>query len=279
MIRRTGTPVVAGGDVCSFRLGVLGAADGAVRRITRRSNLRQPQPYRALRQPVQGFSLVELLLVVAFLGILAAVAVPTAGKMIRRARAFGSLASIRQVFAVARLQAIRRGVNVVVLVTLTPEGLIQLHTFQDRANDFTAPLPADEQAAAGNGRQDTGTFATSPATDEPTLGDTTLPAAVRLWKEGDVQDSLGTGMSFDTYNGDATLADRVIFLPSGGVVPPQDAGTSGPPTATGGRGLYFADFSGQNYFRVTVENDLTGKIRVDKYQDGLGYVNSGWTWR
>jgi prepilin-type N-terminal cleavage/methylation domain-containing protein len=226
-----------------------------------------------------GFSLIELLLVLALLGIIAAVAVPVASKMIRRARAFGALASVRQVFAVARMQAIRRGANVVVVATLTPDGLIHLHTFQDRANDATFPLPADEQAAAGNCRQDAGAFATSPATDEPTLADTDIAAGVRLWKHGDAADTLGTGMSFDVYNGEPLLADRVVFLPSGGIVPPQDPATSGLPTASGGRGIYFADFAGRNYFRVTVESDLTGRIRSDKYQESRGYVAGGWTWQ
>ncbi|HSD72390.1 MAG TPA: hypothetical protein VLE54_06350, partial [Thermoanaerobaculia bacterium] len=146
-------------------------------------------------------------------------------------------------------------------------------------NDFSAPLPADEQAAAGNCRQDTGTFATSPATDEPTLGDVTVAAGIRLWKHDDPPDDLGAGMSFDLYNGDALLVDRVVFLPSGGIVPPQDPATSAPPTALGGRGLYLADSTGRNYFRVTVESDLTGKIRSDKFQAGIGYVASGWTWQ
>jgi prepilin-type N-terminal cleavage/methylation domain-containing protein len=237
---------------------------------------RSRRRYNAL---ADGFSLPELLTVVALIGIIVAVSLPAADKMIRRARTFGALASIRQVFAVARLQAIRRGTNVVVLVTRTPEGFIQLHTFQDRANDSSVPLPADEQAAAGNGRQDTGTFAASPATDEPTLSEVTIAAGVRLWKWGSLSDDLGDGMSFDTYNGDPSLMNRVIFLPSGGISPPEDPGTSGLPTATGGRGLYFADFKGQNYFRVTVESNLTGKIRSDKYEAGLGYVGSGWTWQ
>jgi len=245
--------------------------------IPRRTKLLKPSG--TARTLAEGFSLVELLLVIALLGLFAAVSVPMAGKMIRRARTFGALAAVRQVFAVARLQAIRRGANVVVVATLTADGLIHLHTFQDRANDGTAPLPADEQAAAGNCRQDTGAFASSPATDEPTLADTTIAAGVRLWKHGDVPDTLGTGMSFDTYNGDPLLADRVVFLPSGGIAPPQDAATSGLPTASGGRGLYFADSSGLNYFRVTVESDLTGRIRSDKYREGSGYVGSGWTWQ
>ena len=62
-------------------------------------------------------------------------------------------------------------------------------------------------------------------------------------------------------------------------MPPQDAATSGLPTASGGRGFYFADWSGLNHFRVTIESDLTGRIRSDKYQEGSGYVGSGWTWQ
>jgi hypothetical protein len=144
----------------------------------------------------------------------------------------------------------------------------------------SAPLlPADEQTAAGNCRQDTGTFATSPATDEPTLGDVTIAPYVRYWKQGGTADDVTDGMSFDTYLGDPLLADRVVFLPTGGILPPQDPLTSAAPTPAGGRGLYFADWNGQNFFRVTVETDLTGKIRSDKYEDGLGYVGTGWTWQ
>ena len=234
---------------------------------------------RDVRTLEDGFSLVEVLLVIALLGVLAAVTVPAAAKMIRRARMLGAVATARQVFALARLQAIRRGANVVVVATLTSDRAVHLHTFQDRANDFTVPLPADEQAAAGNARQDVGTFSSSPATDEPTLGDVTIDAGVRLWKQGESPDDLGIGMSFDGYNGDALLVDRVVFLPSGGIQPPQDATTSGLPTASGGRGLYLADFSGLNFFRITVESDLTGKTRSDKYEEGSGYVSSDWTWR
>ncbi|MCA1611751.1 MAG: type II secretion system GspH family protein [Acidobacteria bacterium] len=222
--------------------------------------------------------MVELLITLVLLGFLCAVTVPLAGKMIRRARTFGAVASIRQVFAVARLQAIRRGANVVVVAARSAEGQIRLRTFQDRANDFSPLLPADEQLAAGNCRQDSGTFATSPATDEPTLGDVTIETSVRFWKYGGTPDDLREGMSFDTYAGDAGIADRVVFLPTGGILRPEDPSNSFLPTAAGGRGLYFADWSGLNFFRVTVDSDLTGHIRSDKYQDGRGYVASGWSW-
>ncbi len=225
-----------------------------------------------------GFTLPEILAAVTLAAIVGAAATPVAGKMARRARAFGALAEIRQALAVARMQAIRRGVNVVVTISRSSDGRILLHTFQDRANDATSPLPADEQAAAGNSRQDTGLFATSPATDEPTLSDVTVESGIRLWKQGSAADDAAQAIRFDTYGGDASLDDRIVFLPSGGILPPQDA-DSGAPTPSAGRGIYFADFSGKNFFRLTVDADLTGRIRSDKYQEGSGYVPSGWTWQ
>jgi type II secretory pathway pseudopilin PulG len=224
-----------------------------------------------------GFSLAELLVVFSLSGLLALVALPAAGKIIRHSRDLGAFASIRQVLAAARLQAVKHGANVVVEISLTPEKLIRLRTFKDRANDTTSPLPNDEQTAAANFRQDTGSFATSPDTDEPTLGDFTVVSGVHLWKQGGTIDDLGAGAAFDKYAGDATLVDRIVFLPSGGIVPPQDT-ASGMPTSSGGRGLYFADVDGKNFFRVTIDSNLSGKFRVDKYVPGTGYVASGWIW-
>lgn len=226
----------------------------------------------------RGFSLVEIVAALTIVAVVGAAAAPLAGKMTRRARDFGALSEARQVLGVARMQAIRRGAIVVVTVARSADGRILLHTFQDLANDTTSPLPADEMAAAGNARQDTGTFLTSPATDEPTLSDVSLPEGVRLWKQGSAADDVTEAVRFDTYGGDTTVTDRIVFLPSGGIVPPQDAG-SGPPTATSGRGIYFADVPGKNFFRITVDADLTGRIRSDKYVEGSGYVPSGWTWQ
>jgi prepilin-type N-terminal cleavage/methylation domain-containing protein len=229
------------------------------------------------RRSCAGFTLVELLIVLSLSGLVAVVALPAAGKIIRHSRDLAAFSSVRQTLAAARLQAVRRGANVVVEISLTPAKQIRLRTFQDRANDTTSPLPADEQAAAGNFQQNTGSFATSPDTDEPTLSDFTVTLGVYVWKHGGTRNDLGEGAAFDKYAGDNTLTNRIVFLPSGGIVPPQDA-SCGLPTASGGRGLYFADFEGKNFFRVTVESNLSGKFRVDKYVPGTGYVSSGWTW-
>jgi hypothetical protein len=184
---------------------------------------------------------------------------------------------VQQTLATARLQAVKRGVNVVVLVSLTPERQIRLHTFQDRANNEESPLPADEQAAAANFQQDSG-FAGGASRDEPTLGDVIVPSTAAVWKQGETIDDVGPGIGFDTYNGNPALTDRVTFIPTGGIQPPEDTTTSSLPTPSGGRGIYFADRMGRNYFRVTIDSDLSGRLRVEKYRDGAGYQASGWTW-
>lgn len=224
-----------------------------------------------------GYTLAELLIVVSLIGLVAMIAVPTAGRLIRHTNSLGAYSTVQQVLAGARLQAVKRGANVVVEISLTPTKQIRLRTFQDRANDKTSPLPADEQAAAGNFVQDVGTFATSPATDEPTLADFTVPTGTHLWKSGGTKDDLASAAAFDEYPNAASVIDRIVFLPGGGILPPVGS-NSGLPTATGGRGIYFGDRDGMNFFRVTVDSNYSAKFRVDKLVPGTGYVSSGWTW-
>lgn len=238
------------------------------------------QTAKSLRQ--SGMTLVEVLIVMAILTSLLLLIGPAAQKIIRRSQLVAAHSTLRQVLATARLQAVKRGANVVVLVSLNPDNKLRLVTFQDRANDETNPLPADENAAAANFKRDTGFVAGSPGTDEPLLGDIVLPSTVVVWKQGGTKHALTTGVAFDDYASDTTLTDRIAFLPTGGIAPPEDTVNSGLPTTSGGRGIYFADGSGRNFFRLTVDSDLSGRLRLDKYQagsgPGSGYVPSGWTW-
>jgi prepilin-type N-terminal cleavage/methylation domain-containing protein len=221
----------------------------------------------------RGFSLLEVLITVAILGILVLLVAPIAGKIIRRSQTLAAYSSMRQALASARLQAVKRGVNVVVLFSLTPEKKIQVHTFQDRANT-EAPLTGAQQTAVSNFQQDV----FGDTTDEPTLGDVVLPSNVVVWKQGGTKHDAGAGIAFDEYNGNALLTDRIAFVPTGGIAPPEDTATSGLPNSAGGRGIYFADFAGKNFFRVTVDSEVSGRLRVEKYQAGSGYQASGWTW-
>jgi hypothetical protein len=219
-----------------------------------------------------------MLVVLTIFSSLALLTGPVAGKLIRRSHGLAGYLTVRQAIASARLQAVRRVAPVVVELSLTADKRLRVHTFQDRANDVTTPLPADEAGVAGNFVQNSGSFATSPDTDEPTLADVTLPGSIRVWRHGGSKDDCTDGVSFDSYNADATLVNRIVFLPTGGIALPE-ASNSGTPGVAGGRGIYLADSAGLNFFRVTVDNDLLGRLRVDKYVEGVGYQPRNWTWR
>jgi type II secretory pathway pseudopilin PulG len=204
-----------------------------------------------------------LLIVVIFVGLLAAIAGPVAGKWIRRSEDMAALASARQILAVARLEAIKTTSNVVVAVGKNSNNTIHLLSFRDRA-DVTTPSAND-----GNGVQDAG---------EPTLGNVTLSPRIHLWKQGGSEDSVSGAVLFDPCAGALSTSNCIVFLPGGGITPPG----SGLATPSGGRGIYFADWQGKNYFRMTVESTLSGKGRADKYVQGSGYFPPSparrWSW-
>ncbi len=253
--------------------------------------------------------MIEILVVIILIGFFVALAGPVAGKLIRRSEDMAALSTIRQVLALARLEAVKRSANVVVEVSevSASDKRIRLHTFADRANDaiptcaggsnFDKPcirdsecpgstcrltLPADEAAAAGNCIQNIGFIKPfnldGSSTDEPTLGDVTLSPRMHFWKQGGSADPANLGaVLFDSCGGNASVKD-IVFLPGGGISPPG----SGLATPSDGRGIYFADWQGKNYFRVTVESNLSGKARVDKYVEGPGYYPPSpatrWSW-
>src|SRR6266508_1545717 len=196
----------------------------------------------------RGFSMIEILVVIILIGFFVALAGPVAGKLIRRSEDMAALSTIRQVLAVARLDAIKTSANTVVIVGKNPSNMIHLKSFRDKA-DLTTPSGND-----GNGVQDAG---------ETTLGEVTLSPRIHL-RKGSSED-VGDAVLFDTCAGDAS-SRCIVFLSGGGIsVPSPDPN---PATPTDGRGIYFSDWQGKNYFRVTVESNLSGKARVDKYVEG-----------
>ncbi len=76
-----------------------------------------PRP-RALRSH-SGFTMIELLIVIAILGVLSLVGLPNLLAQIERARISSTLREATSLVQVARQEAIRRGVEVVVLVDTT----------------------------------------------------------------------------------------------------------------------------------------------------------------
>lgn len=216
-----------------------------------------------------GFGLVEVMVVVGVMAIGVLFATPFAGTMIRRAEGVGAISTIRATLASARMQAIKTGANVVVVISKSANNGIRLDTFRDKAS-LTSNSGND-----GDCLQETG---------EPGLGSVDIDTHVHLWRYGGATDDLATGAAFDGYvvNGtvNADLTHRVVFLPTGVIAAPQNA-NSGSPQATApfGRGVYFGDVTGKNYFRITISNTIASGTRVDKYAPGRGYVSDAWAWQ
>jgi prepilin-type N-terminal cleavage/methylation domain-containing protein len=218
-----------------------------------------------------GFGLVESLVVLSLMSIGVLFAMPFAGTMIRRAEGVGAINKIQATLASARLQAVKTGGNVVVVISRSADNAIHLETFRDKAS-----LTAADATHDGNCVQDSGEPSLSPALD--------IDTHVHFWKYGGTRDDLATAAAFDGYvvgdSVNADLTNRIVFLPTGGIAAPKNANSGSPqPTAPFGRGLYFADSMGKNYFRITISNTIASGARVDKYIPGQGYVSGAWGWQ
>lgn len=225
----------------------------------------------------RGISLVELLVVIAVFGALLAFGVPAVGKILRRTESSSTLSGIARVLGTARLAAIK-GVSgatlttppapVVVLVEKGGDGeQIRLRSFVDL---FPANNPDYELDLANGDR---------------ILDDVLFGSSIFFWKQGEAKGDASKAILFDTYRppgataDDTALSDRIVFLPSGGIAPPRDS-DSGVPTATAGRGIYFADRNGLNYFRVTIPGDIVARPVTEKWVDSTtGYSSAGWSWK
>jgi len=220
-------------------------------------------------QSCGGFGLVESMVVVGLMAMGVLFAMPFAGTMIRRAEGVGAISTIRATLAAARVQAIKTGANVVVVISKNSNNGIHLEPFRDKT-DLASTSTND-----GNCLQEPG---------EPSLNPVDIDTHVHLWKYGGAMDDLTTSAAFDGYvvNGavNADLTHRIVFLPTGGIAAPQSASSVSPQaTAPFGRGIYFADVTGMNYFRITVSNTIASGTRVDKYVPGKGYVSDTWGWQ
>lgn len=217
----------------------------------------------------RGFGLVENILTIGVMAMGILVATPFAGTMIRRAEGVGAVNTIRATLASARLQAVRTGANVVVVISRNPDNSIHLASFRDKA-DLTSSSGND-----GNGTQEAG---------EPSYPPVDVDTHLHLWQHGGARDDVSAAVAFDGYliNGtlDTGLTRRIIFVPTGGVLAPQNANSGTPqPTSPFGRGIYFADVTGKNFFRITVSSTVATETRVEKYVAGRGYVSGNWSWQ
>ena len=192
-----------------------------------------------------------------------------AGPIIRKSEVLGAVTTIRATLAAARLQAVKSGANVVVVVSRNSNNGVHLEVFRDKADLATASVNDGDLV------QESG---------EPRLSSVDIGGPIHLWKQGSAKDNLAASAPFDGYSVnsvlDPTLTNRIVFLPTGGIALPQN-GNSGTPQSSSpeGRGIYFADAAGRNFVRVTIASAISSEARVDKYESGRGYVSSSWGWR
>ncbi len=93
-----------------------------------------------MRLPPEGFSLVELLVVVAILGLVAAAMAPSLLQMMRRNRLRSAAAEIQSTLLAARMRAVKRNLPASVFV-IPAAGAVAAHELDTIEADPPSPTP------------------------------------------------------------------------------------------------------------------------------------------
>lgn len=237
-------------------------------------------------RPVRGVSLVELIVVLAIMGALLAFGVPAVAKMLRRMESASGLSGIARVLNTARLAAIK-GVSGATAATpgtpaVPPAPVVVM---------IEKGGPSNEQIRIWSFVDVNQSY--NFTAGERILDDVVFPESLVFWKESDGdagRGDIGKAVFFDSYDppvavdpeedSGSKLTDRIVFLPNGGIARPKESTNSVPPSPTGGRGIYFADSKGLNFFRVTIYSDNVARPVTEKWvDDTTGYVSTGWRWK
>ena len=192
------------------------------------------------RSAEKGFTFIELIVVIALAGIIFAIAVPYFGAVMRRGRVTSEARQILVPLLKARLEAIKRGNNV----------LVEISTDSSKTSYQTALVFLDTSSSGANKNVYDGgdtlikTFPAAPASD------TTL--------------SLDDMNAASPSTGSTTI--DFIFTPFGSM----DA-------ATTTKAAYVIDRK-NNVLQVSVPSTTNGKPAITKQVSGTNYVAQPWTW-
>lgn len=219
---------------------------------------------RRLKRVQLGFSLLELLIVVSLTGMLLALAIPRLGYLLQRSR-FESIA--RETAAAvsrARIEAIRRGVPVVVRADFAANQIVAFADVNDNAGTPGSDLLFNPQVGANAG------------TTDYEIVRLPLPSFVEFWGPGDTNPEAGAAiLGFTDLDGAGSEPFGAVLELNGTI---RDLGA-----------FHFGDAKG-NILQVLVSPASTARAQIRKYDpdrtvgpDGTHFFTKGeddlpWRW-
>jgi len=233
-----------------------------------------------LAAPRGGFNALEAMSALAILSVVTSFASSLPRTAFRKERMKSVVREVNALVLSARMEAVKRNRDVVLFV--------------DVAN---RTLQAWPESSPANLVQDAG---------EPTVLAYSFPGFVAFRGLSGPVDG-PDAVAFDTYRGDPSLKDRIVFRADGSLLPPQaeNSRLPGRPRSysprvpypsvacrsSGCRGIFLSDraddLSGRNLFRISVDDvGHVGKVSIGKWVPTAHGGNPGesdfapspWTW-
>ncbi|MBN1962877.1 MAG: prepilin-type N-terminal cleavage/methylation domain-containing protein [Deltaproteobacteria bacterium] len=111
----------------------------------------------------RGFTMIEIMIVVAIIGILAAIAIPNFAKFQNRAKQSEAKANLKAFFTSAKANYAERSTYVCGLCGWSPEANYKYNYWVDGTNDLSSADATCTTKPAGSGSQSTTAFTTGAA--------------------------------------------------------------------------------------------------------------------